>query len=202
MIDFTRPLYRNWDVSFCNELQQRLHLPLDRKVCTYSKGERMKLALLLAMAFHPQILLLDEPFSGLDALAKEELISCLLEVTQQTRWSVLFASHDLLEVERLADAIGIIDDGHLKISEPLDSLLGRFRRVQVFGSAMLEPVASMRQIETTNNGFRFIETAFDEKRERLLRHRYGTQMDISPMPLRDILLCLFSPETNLPLNTI
>ena len=192
LIAFTSPLYTNWDMEFCNQLQQRLHLPLERKICTYSKGERMKLALLLAMAFHPQILLLDEPFSGLDVLAKEELIACLLEVTQQARWSVVLASHDLMEVERLADIVGLIDGGTLKISEPLDSLLNRFRRIQVFGHPMLEPDASLRQIATTDNGFSFIETAFDAERETLLRQRYGPQIDISPMPLRDILLFLFS----------
>jgi ABC-2 type transport system ATP-binding protein len=73
-----------------------LSLPLDRKVSQYSKGERMKFILLLAMAFHPRLLLLDEPFAGLDVVAKEQLIACLLETTGQEQWSVVCASHDLV----------------------------------------------------------------------------------------------------------
>ncbi|HWB59385.1 MAG TPA: ABC transporter ATP-binding protein [Chthoniobacteraceae bacterium] len=195
LIAFTSALYPNWDQAFCDLLLKRMQLPIDRKVRSYSKGERMKMSLLLAMAFHPKLLLLDEPFSGLDVLAKEQLISCLLEATQQAHWSVALASHDLAEVERLADTIGLIEEGSLKVSEPLETLQGRYRKVQVFGArADGTTDASMTQVAKSENGFSFVETAFSPGREQSLRQRYGAQVEITPMALREIMLALLSTE--------
>jgi ABC-2 type transport system ATP-binding protein len=156
----------------------------------------MKMTLLLAMAFHPRLLLLDEPFSGLDVLAKEQLISCLLEATEQEQWSVIFASHDLMEVERLADIIGLIDEGELKISEPLESLQARFRKIEVFGveaNPVIDP--SMLQADREETKFSFIETAFSPARQQELQQRFGARIEITPLALRDIMLALFSAST-------
>jgi ABC-2 type transport system ATP-binding protein len=195
LIAFTSPLYPNWDQAFCDMLVKRMQLPLDRRVRSYSKGERMKMSLLLAMAFHPKLLLLDEPFSGLDVLAKEQLISCLLEATHQEHWSVALASHDLMEVERLADSIGLIEDGNLKVSEPLETLQGRFRRVQVFGPDIDGGAdASMMHVVKSENGFSFVETAFSSEREQALRQRFGDRVEITPLALREIVLAMLSTE--------
>jgi ABC-2 type transport system ATP-binding protein len=196
LIAFTRPLYPNWDQAFCDHLQRQMQLPLKQKVRSYSKGERMKLILLLAMAFHPKLLLLDEPFSGLDVLAKEQLISCLLDTTQQEQWAVLFTSHDLAEVERLSDDIGLIENGRLNISESLESLQNRFRRIRAYsvnGSPKIE--RSMWQSEEKENGLGFIETAYSESRHEELRQRLGNQLEIEPMALREIVLAVLI-ETN------
>ncbi len=196
LIAFTRPLYPNWDQPFCDHLVQQMQLPLKQKVRSYSKGERMKLILLLAMAFHPRLLLLDEPFNGLDVLAKEQLISCLLDTTQQEQWAVLFTSHDLSEVERLADNIGLIETGKLKISESLESLQNRFRRIQIFGvDTSPEIIPSMWQPQKKNGGFSFVETAFSEAHHHELQRRFGNQMEITHMALREIVLA-FLTETN------
>ena len=196
LIAFTRNLYPNWDQSFCDHLKRQMQLPLKQKVRSFSKGERMKLILLLAMAFHPKLLLLDEPFSGLDVLAKEQLISCLLDTTQQEQWAVLFTSHDLAEVERLSDDIGLIEAGHLRINESLESLQNRFRRVQVYGlDEPPEIVTSIWQLQRKEGGFSFIETAFSEARDGELRQRLGEQLEIEPMALREIVLA-FLTETS------
>lgn len=195
LLHFTRQLYPNWDATFCEHLCHTLDLPLKQKVRGYSKGERMKLILLLAMAFHPRLLLLDEPFSGLDVVAKEQLISCLLEATGQEQWSVICASHDIAEVERLADNIGIINDGSLTLSEPLESLQARYRRVQVFGAstgAISVADVAMLQPHQSENGLTFIETAYSVQREQELRTRFGPKVEFSSMPLREILFSIFT----------
>jgi ABC-2 type transport system ATP-binding protein len=134
LIDFTSRMYPTWDASFARKLTDQLDLPLARKVGTYSKGQRAKLALLLAIAYHPRLLILDEPFGGLDALSREEFISSLLEVMQQEEWSVFFSTHEIDDVERLADHVGIIEDGSLRLNEPLESLQARFRYIEFNGS--------------------------------------------------------------------
>ncbi len=201
LLRFTRQLYPNWDNAFCDHLCHTLDLPLDRKVGRYLKGERMKFMLLLAMSFHPRLLLLDEPFSGLDVVAKEQLIACLLEATGQEQWSVVCASHDIGEVERLADTVGVIDHGALKLSEPLESLQARYRRVQVFGPETepgAELDATMLQPRQSETGLTFIETAFSEGREQDLRTQFGPSVEFSAMPLREILLSLFTSGEGRP----
>jgi len=196
LIVFTRALYPNWDQIFCDHLTRQMQLPLKQKVRNYSKGERMKLILLLAMAFHPKLLLLDEPFGGLDVLAKEQLISCLLDTTQQEQWAVLFTSHDLAEVERLSDDIGLVEAGKLKISESLDSLQNRFRHIQAFGVKTPPEIdSSMWQPQLKGDGFSFIETAFSDARYGELQQCVGDRMEIEPMALREIVLA-FLTETN------
>jgi ABC-2 type transport system ATP-binding protein len=153
----------------------------------------MKMQLLLAMAFRPKLLVLDEPFSGLDVLSKEQLISSLLEVTEQDQWSVAIASHDLAELERLADVIGLIEDGRLMISEPIEQLQSRFRRVQIFGETNA-PIdgGTILQPEHSEGGTRFIETQFSPARQQQLTERFGTAIEFTPLPLREIILALFS----------
>jgi ABC-2 type transport system ATP-binding protein len=197
LIAFTQELYPNWDHAFCRHLKQQMQLPLRQKVRRYSKGERMKLILLLAMAFHPRVLLLDEPFAGLDVLAKEQLISCLLDTTQQEQWAVLFTSHDLADVERLADDIGLIEGGKLKISEPLESLQNRFRRIEAFGVETLPSrAASIWQPQMKNGALTFIETAFSDLRQRELLQRWGDQTEITPMALREIVLAFLTEASD------
>jgi ABC-2 type transport system ATP-binding protein len=189
LIAFTRPLYPAWDQSFCDYLTRQMQLPLRLKVRRYSKGQRMKLLLLLAIAYHPRLLLLDEPFSGLDVLAKEQLIACLLETTQQEQWAVLFTSHDLAEAERLADDIGLMENGQLQINESLQSLQNRFRRIQAYGlTSVPNPDPSMWQGQAQEDDFTFIETAFSESRRLELQSRFGPTMEITPLALREIVL--------------
>src|SRR6185436_15247921 len=94
-------------------------------------GERAKVALLLALPYRPRLLVLDEPLSGLDPLARDELLAALLEVTEQREWSVFFSTQDISDVERLADNVAILEGGRLRINESLDDLLARFRSVHV-----------------------------------------------------------------------
>ena len=91
----------------------------------------MKLAMLTALAFRPRLLVLDEPFAGLDAAMRGDLVSGLLELSQDAVPAVLLASHDLAEVERLADRVGFLREGRLLYDEPLGQLLDRHRRVEV-----------------------------------------------------------------------
>jgi ABC-2 type transport system ATP-binding protein len=131
LIAYSKALYPTWDDAFCALLVEKLALPLDRKVKDFSRGMKMKAALLVSLAYRPRLLLLDEPFAGLDPLVREEFIDALLELSRQHNWTMFISSHDIDEVERLADWIGIIDAGRLCLSESLKTLRTRFRRVEV-----------------------------------------------------------------------
>ena len=194
LLDFARPLYPTWDRDFESLLVRRLSLPLQRKVSQCSRGERMKLALVLALAFRPKLLILDEPFSGLDPLSREELLSGVLEVTAQNDWSVFFSTHDVDEVERLADDVGFIERGTLQMHEPLEALQARFRRVHIAFPNVLSGVfteAAAIDMAVEGNVLRFVHTRFTSEVEADLRHRFAAgRVEIDTLSLREIFLAL------------
>lgn len=128
---YLAPLYPAWDHALADDLRRRFRLDPRRKIRTLSRGERMKAALLCALAPRPKLLLLDEPFTGMDALVKDELVRGLLESAGAEGWTVLVCSHDIGEMEALADWVGFLDGGRLRLSEPMEVLRDRFRRVEV-----------------------------------------------------------------------
>jgi len=130
-LDFCRPLYPTWDRDLEKWLLAQSILPMGSKLKTLSRGQAMKVSLLSNLAFRPKFIALDEPFSGLDPLVRDELIEGLLEFSESEGWTVLISSHDIEEIERLADQVAIIKEGILQTSESTDSLLARFRRVIV-----------------------------------------------------------------------
>lgn len=127
-LKYLAPLYPTWDESFCQELVADFELPLDRNLGHLSRGMLMKAALIGSLAYRPALLIMDEPFSGLDPLVREELIDGILELMDGGEWTLLLSSHDIHEVERLCDAVTVIEHGRVVISESLESLQRRFRR--------------------------------------------------------------------------
>ncbi|MDA7915795.1 ABC transporter ATP-binding protein [Verrucomicrobia bacterium] len=131
LMDYCRPLYDSWDVDFEKRMLKDFELPLDAKLKALSRGMRMKASLLSSLAFRPRLVVLDEPFSGLDPLVRDEFIRGLLELTEDEGWTVMISSHDIEEVERLADRVAIINRGKLQLHEGNEELQARFRRVEV-----------------------------------------------------------------------
>ena len=126
----------------------------------------MKVALLSALAYKPQLLVLDEPFAGLDGWVREELIKGVLELAEQDHWSVLVSSQDIDEVEQLADQIGVLDEGELILCESTEYLLHRFRRVEVTTAQITKWPENMRPSwilpESTGHRFSFLCTDYKE----------------------------------------
>lgn len=138
-LDYCRPFYPSWDEKFCRQLVDEFRLPLDRKLKHLSRGMRMKAALIGGIAYRPELVILDEPFSGLDPLVRDEFIRGLLALTGSEGWTVLLSSHDIDEVERLADRVVLIDDGKKRLDEEVSVLLGKSRRVEVFCDQESDP---------------------------------------------------------------
>jgi ABC-2 type transport system ATP-binding protein len=128
---YCRPLYPTWDDALCRRLARDFDLPLTTKIRRLSRGMRVKAALVSSLAYRPRILVLDEPFSGLDPVVRDDLVHGVLELAGQEQWTVLLSSHDLDEVERLVDTVGFLDAGSLVLCEPFADLHARFRRVEV-----------------------------------------------------------------------
>lgn len=166
LIDFCRPMYPSWDQDLCRQLTQQFDLPLSQKIKSFSRGMRIKAALLVSLAYRPELVVLDEPFSGLDALVRDEFMRGLLELSDRTEWTVLVSSHDIDEVERLVDWVGVIDKGSLRVSECTASLEARFRSCQftLESGGRLPDVLpdSWLLPETEGRTVRFVESAYKE----------------------------------------
>jgi ABC-2 type transport system ATP-binding protein len=190
LVRFTAALYPSWDGDFEASLKEMLDLSLQRRVGRCSRGERMKLALLLAIAFRPRLLILDEPFTGLDPLVKEEILGSLIEITAQNEWTIFFSTHDIDEVEKLADHVGIIEEGRLQVSESMATLQDRFRRIEVHGPVAAEPPPDALAIERAESRLRFILSRFSGDEEAVRVHFVPARVEISPMSLKEIFLTL------------
>ena len=197
LLAYLKPFYPAWDGDRARQLVRQFDLPLDRPLRQLSRGMRMKAALASSLAYRPRLLIMDEPFSGLDPLVREDLIEGLLESAEET--TILVSSHDLGEIESFATHIGYLDSGRLRFSEEMASLTARFREVEVLlDSPPLLPLdrpwpAHWLRPETAPALVRFIETHFDPQRTPdEIRGVFGHVRDLAthPMPLRAIFVTL------------
>lgn len=194
LFDFCQPMYPSWDTAFLNDLISRLALDRNASVGTLSRGSRMKVALAASLAYRPALLVLDEPFAGLDPAVRADVVDGLLSRSADRSFSALMATHDLDEIDRIVDRVGILARGGLVVDEPLDSLLGRFRRVVARTS--LSPQALQPEwicVESNPPALSFVETRFDPARlgERVQAVFPDAQhIDASPMTLKEIYVAL------------
>ncbi len=197
LLAYLKPFYPAWDDERARQLVRQFDLPLDRQLRHLSRGMRMKTALASSLAYRPRLLIMDEPFSGLDPLVREDLIDGLLESAGET--TILISSHDLGEIESFASHIGYLDRGRLQFSEEMTSLTARFREVEVVvDSPPLLPLdrpwpAHWLRPETAPALVRFVETHFDPERTTAdIRRLFGDVRSIAahPMPLRAIFVTL------------
>ena len=128
-VRLVRSLRPRWDEAYARQLLGRFNLHLQRAVGALSHGERVKAALLLALAPRPRLLVLDEPTTGLDPVARHEVLAELMDVVRDERRAVLFSSHHTQDVEQISDVITFLDRGRVLESADKESFLERWRRV-------------------------------------------------------------------------
>ena len=192
---YLRPFYPSWDRNLETELVKQLQLPLDRKLGRLSRGMRMKAALASALAYRPKLIVLDEPFGGLDPLVRDELIEGLLDRAMDA--TIFLSSHDLAEIENMASHVGYLEGGRLRLSEDMAALSGRFREVELTldqpSPAPENLPSSWMQVNTSAAVVRFVESGFDEERTTAeIRKLFGDARNVTftPMSLRSIFLAM------------
>lgn len=131
MIRFTGAFFPRWRADLEQRYLRTFELPLDRKVKALSRGMRTKLALLLALCRGAELLILDEPTSGLDPAMTEEVLRALVNHVAGEELTVFFSSHQIAEVDQIADRVVIIDRGRAVVAGALDELRESFRRIQL-----------------------------------------------------------------------
>jgi ABC-2 type transport system ATP-binding protein len=193
--DYLRPFYSRWDRGLEAEVRRQLRLPNDRKICNLSHGMRMKMALACALPFRPKLLVLDEPFNGLDPLVRDEFMEGLLH--QAGDMTILISSHELHEIDGVASHLAFLDEGKLLFVEPMAALSRRFREVHVTldQEAALPRCAPQEwlQVQARGNVLSFVDTLFSEDTlAQQIESVVGVpkRIDAQPMRLRSIFTTL------------
>jgi len=160
---YLRPFYPSWDKGLEVALLDQTRLPIRRRIRDLSHGMRAKLALICALSFRPKLLVCDEPFSGLDPLARDEFMEVLLGHRGET--TLLMSSHELGEIESMATDVGFIDSGRLLFQESMAGLAARVREVSVCKDGEIALPAHLPpewlNVKVAGNAVSFIETRFD-----------------------------------------
>lgn len=192
---YLRPFYPAWDRELENQLVRQLALPLDRRLQELSRGMRMKAALASALAYRPRLIVMDEPFSGLDPLVRDELTEGILERAEEA--TIFVSSHDLAEIENLASHVGYLEQGRLRFSEEMPALAEHFREVELTLAAPpnlpAKFPASWMRVSASAAVVQFIESRFDQERTSAeIRSLFGEVRDVTftPMSLRSIFLAM------------
>jgi len=130
-MEFVRSIYPKWDQTYAESLLQRFDLKPQQKIKGLSHGQRVKATLLLALVRRPRLLVLDEPTTGLDPVARHEVLGELMAVLAEEDRTVLFSSHNTLDVEQISDQITFIDRGRIIASDNKETFLDRWRRLRL-----------------------------------------------------------------------
>jgi ABC-2 type transport system ATP-binding protein len=131
LMRYTQAFYPNWDDAYAGRLREEFALPGGAKIKHLSRGEKAKTGLLVALAHRPDLLLLDEPSSGLDPVARQDILLAVVRSVAEEGRTVVFSSHLLDEVERVADHVAMIHQGRVTLDSPMDVIKASHRKYVV-----------------------------------------------------------------------
>jgi ABC-2 type transport system ATP-binding protein len=143
LMRYTQAFFPNWDAKFAEELREAFDLDARAKVKTLSRGQRARAGLLVALAHRPDLLILDEPSSGLDPVVRRDILGAIIRTIADEGRTVLFSSHLLDEVERVADRVAIIHQGRILLTAAMDEIKDTHRRVTLRFGRPLEQAPSL-----------------------------------------------------------
>jgi ABC-2 type transport system ATP-binding protein len=192
MIRFTRPFFPKWREDLEQRYLKMFELPPKRKIPDLSKGMRSKLMLLLAISRGAELLILDEPTDGLDPAATEDVLRELVAIAASEGTTMFFSSHQLAEVELIADHIGIIDRGKMIVAGSLDDMKAQYQRLQVvFADTVQAPMRWVDGVESVRQEGRVLSILASHNVDAVVeqaRSLPGTAVEQFPVTLKEIFL--------------
>lgn len=196
-IGFSRPLYPAWNDALCAELLKRFDLKPNKRYEESSKGQKRAVCIIIALSQDPDILIMDEPASGLDTLARRHFLSELLKITCEESKTVLFSSHILGDIERTVDRVAILTRGSLILEGELDTLKENVRKITIRGGQNtvrdrdLPPdlFHTLRTI-TERDGLEWVVTDYEEEKLVRLRNELpeDCQLDVDGFNLEELFM--------------
>lgn len=189
-MDLIRRVYPSWDEAYAAHLIQRFQLRPAQMLGGFSHGQRVKALLLLLLARHPRLLLLDEPTTGLDPVARGEVLDALGDVLRDERRSILFSSHNTAEVEQIADVITFLHEGRVLASRDKEAFLDDWRRVLCRGNwdDAINALPGLASVRCSPPLIELKTSAFDHSTLPTLQALGLTVDSVEAMSLEDIFI--------------
>lgn len=193
LIRYVSHFYEHWDKFFAEDLAIRWGISSLKPVGSLSGGEQRKAAIILALASQPEVLVLDEPAAGLDPLSRRELINEVVGVlNRHTSATILFSTHIISDLERVAECVGILERGRLVMNRPLDELHGCFRRVQVIFPGETAPpqftIPGAAKCLVSGPVVTGVSEFFDAEHIEALKRWPGVRVQLFPLSLEEIFI--------------
>ena len=197
-MDFIRSVYPAWDEAYAQDLLKRFDLRPQQALGGFSHGQRVKALLLLIFARHPRLLLLDEPTTGLDPVARGEVLDALADVLRDEERSILFSSHNTADIEQIADSIAFLHGGHVVAARDKESFLDGWRRILCRG-ASTEALRRLPGVASIRDSAPLLEVktgAFDDATLPALQALGLAVESVEPMSLEDIFITTVRGSTD------
>jgi ABC-2 type transport system ATP-binding protein len=192
IVAFTAAFYPRWRRDLAQKYLRSFELPPDRKVKALSRGMRTKLALLLALSRGAEALVLDEPTSGLDPAMTEAVLQAIVAHVAEEELTVFFSSHQIGEVDQIADRVAIVDRGRTVVAGALEDLRERYRRIQlVFDGEAPDPVLRTPGVVRTHRRGRVLTVLASDAADRIVEETRALRpvsVDVLPVTLKEIFL--------------
>lgn len=189
LIDFCARLYPEWDRPLCESLVSRFQISPGQRVHKLSLGNQRLLAFILAIAPRPDVLLLDEPAANLDVVARREFLDEILALIRDGGKTVLFSTHILSDVERVADEIGILAHGSLKAAAPLDDLKEGIKEIRFFDFTGPPPIEVPGALHFKRTDREIVAVLpVDRDGPRQIAARWHCRFEIHDLSLEDIFI--------------
>lgn len=186
-LDFLQKIFPSWDTTYARHLVQKFQLNLDQKLKGFSHGQRVKAGLLLALARRPKLLILDEPTTGLDPIAKSDVLGEMMDVLAEEDRTILFSSHTTQDVEQLSDHIVFMDQGRILDSADKECFLEKWRRIQLTAQSDV-PFAPAWLVKGSGHLKTLVTHRFHQDMVKELEHQGHQIHSVSPMTLEEIFI--------------
>jgi len=194
LVRFTRGFYPKWSDQAVRKYSQLLEIPMDRPFSKLSQGNRTKVCLLLALSQGADLLILDEPATGLDPVVLDEFLRILVQDVVSEGKTVFISSHQLSDVEQIADWVGLIDNGRLLLEARLDDIKGQFRWVTAAGTGLPAKPPDALLVASEGNFNKYLVKKNADAFAAELSRQGATIAEVSPLGLREIFLALVRKE--------
>lgn len=179
----------SWNSALVDRLTSEWMIPMDMRLGKMSLGQQQKLSILLAMAHEPELLVLDEPVASLDPIARRQFLQQLIEIAADEKRAIIFSTHIISDVERVANSVWMLRDGALTYQGELDALKESIARITVIAAEPLV-ISLPNSISQRVNGNKAVITltSWREEMQQEIAQRFSAQVSVEHLSLEDIFL--------------
>jgi ABC-2 type transport system ATP-binding protein len=188
---YAAAFFPSWDESFAAQLVCQWGLPGDERLGSLSLGQKQKVAIVLALAHRPELLILDEPVASLDPVARRKFLESLMQATEDGQRTVLFSTHITSDLERIASHVAILKDGRIAVCEELDHLKDRVKRLRISAGQDLPrsfAIGGALRTEVQGRTALVAMTSVDDGLVQELRTRWNADVSVEDLNLEEIFM--------------